>query len=90
MNFYRIVDTAQESRPGYLARFECTLDEAHGYAKLTPKVSWSDIRIELGDIPTQKADVCAILNHEMLEKITALRTWRLTQRGGLIECENGQ
>lgn len=90
MNFYRITDTAQDSRPDYKARFACTLQAAHDYAKATPKVSWLDIRVELVDFETQKADVCNMLNDEVPVVPSAMRTWSLTPRGGLVECENGQ
>lgn len=92
MNFYRIVDTAQESRPDYRARFECTMAEAHDYAKSTPKVSWSDIRVELLDMDTSKESVCSVLNGQLpgTPISMCIRTWSLTPRGALAIVANGE
>ena len=90
MNFYRIVDTAQESRDGYVPHFKCTVADAHDYAKTTPKVSWPEIRIELVDIETDKESVCAILNHEVPNMPMPVRTWAMSPRGALVVVENGE
>jgi hypothetical protein len=87
MNFYRQLDV--DSSPVRIEGYAETLATAHINAKLYTKSHLCDLRIELIDVPTDKAAVCALLNGDIPE-LPALRTWKLTARGGLTEVENGE
>lgn len=76
-----------ESRPEYIE----TLAAAHKFIKdlsLHPQ-DHSECRIELVSFSVDKASVLKALSGWGMEE-TILKTWRLTARGGLVECNNGE
>ena len=66
-----------------------TLGDAHEVAKGYPIHERGWLRIELIDVPADKAGILALLQGYSLEDFTPIRTWALTPRGGLKEVENG-
>lgn len=85
MQFYKLTINESDDRPEYL----CTRDEAHKVAKKAPSYAWQAFRIELVEIETDKATLAEILSRQAIPELV-LRTWRLTPRGGLVECPNGE
>lgn len=83
MQFYKTTRNETDPNPGY----DATRTEAHDRAKLQPESH--EVRIELVEIAVDKEALVAILNGE---KPTAkvIKTWTLTTRGGLRDCENGE
>ena len=84
MNAYRSFDCSADP-PTFV--YSATLKEAHDAAKQV--ASRIDARVELVDVMTDKASIVGILNGES-KLFELLRTWKLTPRGGLTECENGE
>lgn len=89
MHFYRVVDTAHPPEDAPRPRFEATQLEAHNVAKAKSECIRPCIRIELVDVAVDKADVCRILNDDKIDH-RLLRTWKLTPRGGLVDCADGE
>lgn len=93
MHFYRVTDT---DCPGPLTsapRFEHKQADAHQAAKSFSTTKWPDVRVELVDVPVDAASVGRILNDELTDDLggfALLRTWRLSDRGALVECKNGE
>ena len=85
MQFYKLDDPGTTGKPRYL----CTRDEAHFEAKEIPKYNRDEVRIELIEINTDKKTLAEILSGWGFSE-RALRTWRLSPRGGLVECPNGE
>lgn len=70
-----------------------TLADAHTAAKDHCKTRPQDkpeARIELREIETDKAAILRLLNAEGGYQSEPIRTWRLGDRGGLVECPNGE
>lgn len=84
MQAYLIKDLAMDDAR---VPFKKTLKEAHDRAKLLPKDTWGDQRIQLVNVPTDAASVIGYLNggHPDASDLTPLRTWKLSPRGGLVE-----
>lgn len=82
MNFYLV--TTQEGDTG---SWHPTLSEAHKHAKLAP--NRIDVLIDLFDVQTDKEGVLAMLRGFPVRQY-ASKTWRLSTRGGLIECNPSQ
>jgi hypothetical protein len=64
--------------------------QAHGAAKTQqPRAA---VRVELVDVPTDKAGVLALLNEDATARsaFQVERTWALNVRGGLREVPNGE
>lgn len=73
-------------------RYHATLGAAHAAAKDHVKVRPQDkfdVRIELADVVTDKAAILRMLNGEGGFAGPVQRTWRLGERGGVVECGNG-
>jgi hypothetical protein len=85
MQFYRIVRDVPGVNPDYRG----TQHDAHTHAKSLSSDFWNDVRIELVDIPTDKDSLITLLNGEAVQD-KVLRTWALTDRGGLREVPNGE
>lgn len=90
MHFYRVSIYEGDLHPVWTE----TLSEAHNQLRESGKGK-PDARIELFDVPTDKAGVCALLNHggndaEGSLGLGAIRTWELTPRGGIKEVQNGE
>lgn len=79
MMFYRLAEFGDH------AIYECTREDAHK----TAKSGGLDVRIELVDIPTDKANLALMFSRACAEE-KLLRTWALTERGGLREVPNGE
>jgi hypothetical protein len=47
------------------------------------------VRIELVEVPSDKVNVCGLLN-QLGWRSRVEKTYQLTSRGGLIECPNGE
>lgn len=89
MQFYRISETDCAVTPAN--RYEAKQADAHTYAKGLSSAKWPDVRIELVDVGVDQGSICKLLNHaddEDAHKV--LKTWKLTQRGGLADCANGE
>jgi len=85
MHIYKVFDSANEGRADYRG----SLNDAHMSAKVgEPR---ANMRIELHEIPTDKAAVLLYLNGQHIpdELMKPLRTWSLTERGGLKQISNG-
>ena len=83
MQFYR-VSTGRFSDPD---RWEGKLDDAKAVALRSPGER-ADVRIELVDLPTDKAAVVSMLNNgaPSIDDAMVSRVWRLSPRGALVEC----
>lgn len=89
MQFYRISETDCAVTPAN--RYEAKQADAHAYAKTLSTAKWNDVRIELVDVRVDQLGICQLLNHADDEKDhKVLKTWKLTQRGGLADCANGE
>lgn len=90
MNAYLLTGIPDQEAPRYYG----TLADAHENAKtallLKPGAMVEEVRIELVDIETEKAAILRILNGIGRFQSAPLRTWKLTQRKGLKEIENGE
>lgn len=90
MHVYLLTGTSLQE----VTRYHATLKEAHELAKacaVTRPDDLTDIRIELLNAITDKAAILRMLNDEgQFIDGGPLRTWRLTPRRGLVECENGE
>lgn len=90
MNAYQIIDIAADEDAALLG-FRHTLAHAHVAAKVVAEKSdpnvRGDLRIQLVDIRTDKDAVIGYLNGDKPTDLLALRTWKLSNRGGLIELD---
>lgn len=82
MNVYKLINGEPDTDAVYCG----VMKEAHSAAKESPYRG--DARIELVEVITDKEGVIALLNGNVSEKV--VRTWRLSARGGLVECPNGE
>lgn len=88
MKAYRVTGHFTDDKDPYFATLKLAHDEAKGL-KANSKWPLEDARIELVEFETDQATLCQILSGEAC--ITSvLRTWSLTQRGGLKEVPNGE
>lgn len=62
-----------------------TLKDAHDEAKHLNVAL--EARVEQVDVPVDKASLIELLNGADL---VVQKTWRLSARGGMVECENGE
>jgi len=85
MNVYRALSTSAASECVWVG----TLAEAHDHAKAIGTFAWPVARVELCDVPTDKASVLLLLAGD-LSGTTILKTWKLTPRGALTPCPNGE
>lgn len=92
MHFYRVLyerPHAPQSRD-----HRATLADAHEVAKTYPAEYRKHVRVELVDIQIDKAGVLALLqaidNHEDGFAADPIRTWAVSDRGGLYEVANGE
>lgn len=77
MQFYRVSDDNTRER------WCCKLDEAKASAlRFTDR---HNVRIELVDLPTDKAAVVSMLNNGTIDGAMVSREWRLSPRGALVE-----
>lgn len=92
MQIYRVFrDEGRNSQDCY----ESTLKGAHLCAKEQyDKFTWPAVRIELFDMPVDKDSMVGLLNSAACGQLdlaeNVLRTWALTDRGGLKEVPNGE
>ncbi len=63
-------------------------DRGEGHKELTMHAANPDARLELVDLSVDKDNVLAILNGGGAFKL--IKTWALTDRGGLKEVANGE
>lgn len=89
MHVYRVFNSDIE-RDELDYRFKGTLEESRVLAHSGPG-PWShdNVRIELIDVPTDKASIIKLLDMGELDA-DPLRTWGITKRGGLRELDNGE
>jgi hypothetical protein len=81
MNFYHV--TAYEGDKG---NWFPTLTTAHKHAKSKP--NRIDVQIDLFDVQVDKTGVLELLSGYIQKK--HVKSWRLSTRGGLIECSPSQ
>lgn len=84
MKLYRV---SQELMAGEVPHHHLTKTDAHEDAK-----NFDDrptVRIELIEIKTDAAHICALMNGDGQDG-EVLKTWRLSARGALTECPNGE
>ena len=81
MNFYNV--TACEGDAGL---WYPTMADAHKRAKTLPERV--EVQIDLWDVLTDKQGVLALLQGSTTK--TLIKSWRLSTRGGLIECSPSQ
>jgi hypothetical protein len=82
MQFYRV----SNGNPNDVERWAGTLGQAKESAiRFTDR---PDVRIELVDLPTDRAAVISMLNNgaPSIDGAMVSRTWRLSPRGALVEC----
>lgn len=65
--------------------FFATQAEMHQGAKKHHKDNWPKVQMDLLDIATDKEAIVALLNHQEPKDTKVLRSWDLSQRGGLEE-----
>lgn len=82
MHVYRIARHQQALETGACEYFG-TLDAAHKAIKQWPKEAWGFCFLELFDVPTDRDSLIGLLNGRPFA--TRLRSWELTDRGGLKE-----
>jgi len=88
MQIYRI--NMNTEVPAGLLRFAGTLIDAKDLAN-TAVVNREAVRVELIEVPLDKANIIRLLDDsDRSREIPALRTWKLTDRGGLKEVPNGE
>lgn len=81
MNLYKVVSTT-DGTPSYAAtRREAQLIAKNGNNR-------EDVRVELVSMKTDKLNLAHAMNGCPVEE--TLQTWRLTKRGALVECANGE
>lgn len=70
-------------------RYHGTQKDAHHEAKasMVTHTAHIEARIELLEVQSDKEGMIFVLNGN--PDIEVERTWRLTARGGLVECANG-
>ena len=87
MNFYRTILERAGLMPD-ASHFD-TLGAAHESAKHYGTLDRPLVRIELIDVPNDKAGVLSLLRGYSPDDFKPVRTWALTPRGGLKEVPNG-
>ena len=86
MLFYRILPDTMGLGP---ACYKGTAAEAHVEAKAL--ANRSDVRVELIEVATDKAGVLRLLNGvATIDALNVTQTWKLSPRGGLVDCPNGE
>lgn len=85
MNIYRI-----SRSPVCDFFYRGTLAEAHEVMRGFPKTNRDEARIELIDVEVDKEGVLKLLNQGDKAWHTLVRTWLITERGGLKEVPNGE
>jgi hypothetical protein len=87
MQLYRILNTGLPDAP---ARFAGTLSDAKDMAS-EAVLNRADMRVELVNVPTEKPYLLCYLNGKVKDvELEVLRTWALTDRGGLKAVPNGE
>lgn len=87
MHFYQLL---RDGAPDCVPEFHGKQSDAHTAAKMVPLHLRPETRIELVDVPTDKDSIERLLNGHGLSGLNALKTWKLTPRGGLVDCANGE
>ena len=87
MKFYKITDPSRNEK----AQYRCTRQDAHDIAKDFAEDSYDklEIRIEQVEISTDQETLSQILSGFSPGEII-LKTWKLSPRGGMVECPNGE
>lgn len=85
MLFYRIL---ADTLGIYPVTYSGTAAEAHACAKAI--ANRPDVRVELVDIDTDKAGVLLLLNGDKGHNGVIKQTWKLSPRGAMVECPNGE
>lgn len=86
MQFYRVTAFEGDSDSTYTGEQAA----AHTAAKVFPQHQREPVRIELIDVRTDKAGILDLLNEGERISHEVLRTWRLSPRGAMVECPNGE
>lgn len=87
MLFYRILPDTLDLQP---MSYKGTAAEAHAAAK-DLRYSYDEVRIELIDVPSDKASILVLLNGAItVESFKIKQTWKLSPRGAMVECPNGE
>ncbi len=87
MQLYRVIDTDQPVPAFAILGWAGSLKEAQTVAK--ERGCREALRIELVHTINDKENLLNALNG-VPPKVDAHRTWRVTARGGLVECPNGE
>jgi len=92
MHFYRIIREATGLET--FIEYRATLAAAHAHVKCDhAKRDYPDLRIELVDVPSDKAGILCLLNGQPefgTPVYEAIRTWAITGRGGIKSVANGE
>jgi hypothetical protein len=90
MNLYRISREDGDLYPVWTGTLSDAQEEAKAMVKTLPGCK-DELRIELMDVPTDKASVLELLNGNDTGLVGGpLRSWALTPRFGLKEVEVGE
>lgn len=91
MIFYRIETGDDEIAIPAVGKerfFVGTLELAHRHAKTVAKHLWHHVFIAEIAVATTKDDISQLLNGFQTHTATkAIRNWKLSPRGGLVECD---
>jgi hypothetical protein len=86
MLFYRIIPDTMGLGP---VVYKGTAADAHAEAKML--ANRPEARVELVDVPTDKASLLYHLNHPADHgAFKPEKTWKLSPRGAMVECPNGE
>lgn len=86
MNVYKVTCEGTETKPCYTA----TMREAHEYGRDKFSTVLRDgVRIELMSLVANQTSIVELLNGKDVQ-MELLRTWKLTPRGGMVACANGE
>jgi hypothetical protein len=85
MQLYKVSNEDMGEKPSF-----CTKQSAaHEKAKVFPKHTWPAVRIELVQLEVTQQVMAEVLSGWGC-KMEVLRTWKLSDRGGMHECQNGE
>jgi hypothetical protein len=83
MHFYRI------SRDASSTDLRWAATQSDGHVELKNFSGCAEARMELVDVPVDKAGVLALLRRDLAFP-DVIKTWALTPRGGLKDIPNGE
>lgn len=88
MHLYRTFNSAL-SPEAVAISWDATQSDAHNAAKGFGLFARPDMRIELVEVPTDRDSLLGYLRGAY-GTCKVLKTWKLTDRGGLHDCANGE